>query len=249
MVYNRILATLGSVRQQRPLLISNSGTRTYHLVQSRHCLCHIYPKIKELWQKPTKYTCYVHFHQMSPSAKIVHARTLVYNTETFWHTCVSEWVEISNNTISDRIHPPAYFPFGGNSSVNVKGHTVPIQHTCICSKILIVNTSAIKLLFSVSYLFINLPTFIYTHQINVKPSWITTLPAVVVITLHIHVQYVNIRIFWVETIDTLISPICYETIQIQSTLPKSNSHKSNNRLSRKSIQVLISLFSIVFYPI
>ena len=35
---------------------------------------------------------------------------------------------------------------------------------------------------------------------------------------------------------------------IQSTLPKSNSHKSNNRLSRRSIQVLFSLYAIVFNP-
>ena len=35
---------------------------------------------------------------------------------------------------------------------------------------------------------------------------------------------------------------------IQSTLPKLNSHKSNNRLSRRSIQVLFSLYSIVFNP-
>ena len=35
---------------------------------------------------------------------------------------------------------------------------------------------------------------------------------------------------------------------LQSTLPKSNSHKSNNRLSRRSIQVLFSLYSIVFNP-
>ena len=36
--------------------------------------------------------------------------------------------------------------------------------------------------------------------------------------------------------------------RLQSTLPKSNSHKSNNRLSRRSIQVLFSLYSIVFNP-
>ena len=35
---------------------------------------------------------------------------------------------------------------------------------------------------------------------------------------------------------------------VQSTLPKSNSHKSNNRLSRRSFQVLFSLYSIVFNP-
>ena len=35
---------------------------------------------------------------------------------------------------------------------------------------------------------------------------------------------------------------------IQSTLPKSNSHKSNNCLSRRSMQVLFSLYSIVFNP-
>ena len=34
---------------------------------------------------------------------------------------------------------------------------------------------------------------------------------------------------------------------VQSTLPKSKSHKSNKRLSRRSLQVLFSLFSIVFY--
>ena len=39
---------------------------------------------------------------------------------------------------------------------------------------------------------------------------------------------------------------CMSTLQ--STLPKSNSHKSNNRLSRRSIQVLFSLYSIVFNP-
>ena len=38
------------------------------------------------------------------------------------------------------------------------------------------------------------------------------------------------------------------TKHLQSTLPKLNSHESNNRLSRRSIQVLLSLFSIVFYP-
>ena len=37
-------------------------------------------------------------------------------------------------------------------------------------------------------------------------------------------------------------------ISVQSTLPKSNSHKSNNRLSRRSFQVLCSLYSIVFNP-
>ena len=36
--------------------------------------------------------------------------------------------------------------------------------------------------------------------------------------------------------------------KIQSTLPRSNLHKSNNRLSRRSIQVLFSLYSIVFNP-
>ena len=36
--------------------------------------------------------------------------------------------------------------------------------------------------------------------------------------------------------------------KIQSTLTKSNSHKSNNRLSRRSFQVLFSLYSIVFNP-
>ena len=35
---------------------------------------------------------------------------------------------------------------------------------------------------------------------------------------------------------------------LQSTLPKSNLHKSNNRPSRRSIQVLFSLYSIVFNP-
>ena len=35
---------------------------------------------------------------------------------------------------------------------------------------------------------------------------------------------------------------------LQSTLPKSNSHKSNNRLSRRSFQVLFFLYSIVFNP-
>ena len=35
---------------------------------------------------------------------------------------------------------------------------------------------------------------------------------------------------------------------VQSTLPKSNSHKSNNCLSRRSIQVLFSLYSIVLTP-
>ena len=35
---------------------------------------------------------------------------------------------------------------------------------------------------------------------------------------------------------------------IQLTLPKSNLHKSNNRLSRSPLQVLFSLFSIVFHP-
>ena len=35
---------------------------------------------------------------------------------------------------------------------------------------------------------------------------------------------------------------------IQSTLPKLNSHKSNNRQSRRSIQVFFSLFYIVFDP-
>ena len=38
------------------------------------------------------------------------------------------------------------------------------------------------------------------------------------------------------------------TNTIQSTLPKSNSHKSNNCLSRRSIQILFSLYSIVFNP-
>ena len=37
-------------------------------------------------------------------------------------------------------------------------------------------------------------------------------------------------------------------LHLQSTLPKSNSHKSNNRPSRRSIQVLFSLYYIVFYP-
>ena len=37
-------------------------------------------------------------------------------------------------------------------------------------------------------------------------------------------------------------------MNLQSTLPKSNSHKSNNRLSRRSFQVLFSLYSIVFNP-
>ena len=37
-------------------------------------------------------------------------------------------------------------------------------------------------------------------------------------------------------------------MDVQSTLPKSNSHKSNNYLSRRSIQVLFSLYSIVFNP-
>ena len=37
-------------------------------------------------------------------------------------------------------------------------------------------------------------------------------------------------------------------MHIQSTLPKSNSHKSNNRLSRRSFQVLFSLYYIVFNP-
>ena len=36
---------------------------------------------------------------------------------------------------------------------------------------------------------------------------------------------------------------------IQSTLPKSFLHKSNNCLSRRSIQVLFSLYSIVFNPL
>ena len=35
---------------------------------------------------------------------------------------------------------------------------------------------------------------------------------------------------------------------LQSTLPKSNLHKSNNRLSQRSFQVLFSLYSIVFNP-
>ena len=35
---------------------------------------------------------------------------------------------------------------------------------------------------------------------------------------------------------------------LQSTLPKSNSHKSNNRPSRRSFQVLFSLFSMFFTP-
>ena len=36
--------------------------------------------------------------------------------------------------------------------------------------------------------------------------------------------------------------------QIQSTLPLLNLHKSNNQLSRRSIQVLFSIFYIVFNP-
>ena len=38
-----------------------------------------------------------------------------------------------------------------------------------------------------------------------------------------------------------------KNLKLQWTLPKSNSHKSNNRLSRRSIQVLF-LYSIVFNP-
>ena len=37
-------------------------------------------------------------------------------------------------------------------------------------------------------------------------------------------------------------------LELQSTLPKSNSHKSNNRLSWRSFQVLFSSYSIVFNP-
>ena len=37
-------------------------------------------------------------------------------------------------------------------------------------------------------------------------------------------------------------------MNVQSTLPKSTLHKSNNRLSRRSIQVLFSLYSIVLTP-
>ena len=53
----------------------------------------------------------------------------------------------------------------------------------------------------------------------------------------------NSKQFWI--------PECYlfswrhiKQNKIQSTLPNSNSHKSNNRLSWSSLQVLLSLFSV-----
>ena len=59
--------------------------------------------------------------------------------------------------------------------------------------------------------------------------------------------------FWFSTehFGIVITPFLLSTDDIvQSTLPKSNSHKSNNRLSRRSIQVLFSsyMYSIVFNP-
>ena len=39
-----------------------------------------------------------------------------------------------------------------------------------------------------------------------------------------------------------------ELFKIQLTLPKSKSHKSNNRLSRSLFQVLFSLFLLFYAP-
>ena len=57
----------------------------------------------------------------------------------------------------------------------------------------------------------------------------------------------NARHWW-ESNPKPFDPKLRVQYNIQSTLPKLNSHKSKNRLSRRSVQVFFSLFSIVLTP-
>ena len=50
------------------------------------------------------------------------------------------------------------------------------------------------------------------------------------------------------TCPTSLCTLKIKVCNIQSTLPKSNLHKPNNRLSRRSFQVLFSLFSMFLTP-